>query len=299
MTDGVRRTPVLARRLFDRFEPVHAVTYFAPEALRALTAAGYRGLGMGYFAARSAPLGPVAPDVVTALFYNFAESQASRVLPDAWQYAPPAVALSVRESSAVAALRRYGLTDDHAARTAADLLAKVAASGDIGGRALYAANRSLRWPDEPLAKLWHAATLLREHRGDGHIAALIALGISGRESNVLQCAAGRVSKQFIMRSRMYDEQQWTLHQDNLTRRGLLDPSGHLTPAGEDLKQQVEDTTDALALGIWDVLDDAELETLFAALTPLTRQVTDGGDVPADTPMGLGRHELEDDSAHLG
>jgi hypothetical protein len=292
------RSAALARRLFDRFEPIHAVTYFAPEARIALEAAGYQGVGMGYFAARSAPLGPVAPEVVTALFYNFADRQAARVLPDAWQYASPAVALAVRQESAAAALRRYGL-DDQATQRAADLLAKAAMTGELAGRGLYAANRALPWPSEPLAKLWHATTLLREHRGDGHISVLAGLGISGRESNVLQTASGRVSKEFLMRSRMYDEAEWNHHRDNLARRGLLDQSGTLTPDGRALKGRIEDATDALALSIWDALDDDELTALFATLTPLTRLVVAGGDVPTDTPMGMTRDELDDDSAHLG
>lgn len=292
------RSPVLARRLFDRFEPIHAVTYFAPEARAALESAGYRGVGMGYFAGRAAPLGPVPPEVVTALFYNFADSQAARVLPDAWRFGAPVVALRAREEGAVAALRRYGLTADDATRTAADLLAKAATAGELGGRALYAANRALPWPTEPLARLWHATTLLREHRGDGHIAALAAHGISGRESNVLQVASGRVSREFVMRSRLYDDRQWKHHQDNLIRRGLLHDTGSLAPAGAELKARIEDTTDALALPIWDVLDDGELQTLFTALTPLTRLVVAGGDIPADTPMGLVRNELDDESARL-
>jgi len=291
------RTAVLARRLFDRFEPIHAVTYFAPEALDALSAAGYRGLGMGYFAGRSAPLGQVVPELVAALFHNFADRQVSRVLPDAWTYAPPAVALSIREQSAAAALRRYGMTDE-TARAAADIMADAAVAGEVGGYPMYAANLALPWPSDPVARLWHAVTLLREHRGDGHIAVLTACGISGRESNLLHAAAGRVSKAFIMRSRAYDETEWQRCHDKLARRGLLDAEGDLTPSGRALKDRIETDTDELALRIWDGLDDDRLETLFAVLTPLTRQVVAAGDVPSDTPMGLARHELSDDSAHL-
>lgn len=292
------RTAVLARRLFDRFEPIHAVTYFAPESLEALGAAGYRGLGMSYFAGRSAPLGRVAPELVTALFHNFAESQVTRVLPDAWTYAPPAVALSVREQAAAAALRRYGVTDTATVGVAADLLATAAVAGDLGGHPMYAANRALPWPAEPVTKLWHATTLLREHRGDAHIAVLTAHGISGRESNVLHAAAGRVSTAFIMRSRAYDEAEWERCQRSLQRRGLLDAQGGPTASGRALKDRIEAGTDELALRIWDGLDDHQLETLFAVLTPLTRLVVAAGDVPSDTPMGLERHELSDDSAHL-
>ncbi|MGB2920080.1 MAG: hypothetical protein WBC15_07790, partial [Mycobacterium sp.] len=109
------RKPLLARRLFDRIEPVHAVTYFAPEARSALDELGYRGFWMGYFAARSAPFGPVPATVVTAAFYNFTPERVAKALPAAWDVAPPADALRAREQSAVAALRRYGVTDEDAA----------------------------------------------------------------------------------------------------------------------------------------------------------------------------------------
>ena len=293
------RQPRLARRFFDRLEPVHAVTYFAPEARAALDGLGFRGFWMGYFAARSAPFGVVPTEVVTAAFYNFAPQRVAKALPAAWEFASPADALRARQESAVAALRRYGVGDDDDVRTAADLAAKGGPQrAALDGRPLFAANLALDWPDEPVAKLWHAVTLLREQRGDGHVAVLAALGVSGRECNVLHAAAGRVPKEFIMRSRDYDDEQWRLYRDRLIRRGLLDENDELTSAGAELKQRIEDTTDVLALAALDVLDDDEVETLFRSLTPITRKVVSAGDVPAATPMGLSRDDLDDDSAHL-
>ncbi|GAA2564483.1 SCO6745 family protein [Mycolicibacterium diernhoferi] len=288
------RPTSIARRLFDRLEPVHAVTYFAPEARSALEGLGYRGFWMGYFAARSAPLGPVAPEVVAALFYNFAPSRVAKVLPAAWAIATPDTVLQVRADSAVAALHRYGFTDTDAIAAAGELLGKAARHAPAEGRPLFAANLALPWPDEPLARLWHATTLLREQRGDGHIAALNVFGISGRQSNVLHAAADRVPQEMIMRSRDYDEEQWQRHVTELADRGLLDGAGALTPAGAALKAELEETTDRLALSAFDVLDDAELGTLFGALTPLTRLVVAAGDVPASTPMGLDRSDLDND-----
>lgn len=293
----VSREPRLARRFFDRFEPVHGVTYFAPESRAAFDDLGYRGFWMGYFAGRSAPLGVVPTDVVTAMFYNFAPARVAKALPAAWEVAPPAAALRAREESAVAALRRYGLTEEGVA-TAAELAAKAARGAPIEGRPLFAANAALPWPTRPLAALWHATTLLREHRGDAHVAVLMSAGLSGRESNVLHAAAGRVPAQMIMRSRDYDEDQWRHYQDRLAERGLLDGRGELTAAGRDLKQHIEAATDMLSLAALAALDDTEVEALFGALTPITRAVVAGGDVPADTPMGLSRDDLDDDSAHL-
>ena len=294
----MRREPGLARRFFDRFEPVHGVTYFAPEAREALDGLGYRGYWMGYFAARSAPLGMVAPEVVTAIFYNFAPERVAKALPAAWQIAGPEAALQARQDSAVAALRRYGLEADESVTTAAELAARAVQQAPLDGRPLFAANRALPWPDDPLAALWQAATLLREHRGDAHIAVLSAAGVSGRECNVLQAAAGLIPRDYIARTRDYDDATWRHHEEQLAGRGLLNDDGTLTEAGRELKDAIESTTDALALSALDALSDDEVEALFQALTPITRAVVAGGDVPAVTPMNLRRDELDDGSAHL-
>lgn len=299
MTANVSRTPTTARRLFDRFEPIHAFTYFAPESRAASDEAGFRGFWKGYFAGRSAPLGRVPADVVTAVFYNFAPAQVERALPAAWEHASPEDAVRARETSAVAALRRCGVTDDEGVRTAGDLLAKAAATAPLDGRPLFAANLALPWPDEPVAKLWHATTLLREQRGDGHVAVLVANGVSGRDCNVLHAVADGVPRDFLVSSRQYDDDEWQACSERLAARGMLDDAGALTDSGLAFKRRIEDTTDELALAAFDALDDAELELLFRVLTPITRAVVNAGDIPAATPMGLRRDELADDDAHLG
>ncbi|HME79104.1 MAG TPA: hypothetical protein VKI00_26640 [Mycobacterium sp.] len=294
----MHREPQLARRFFDRFEPVHAVTYFAPEARAALDGLGYRGFWMGYFAARSAPLGMVSPDVVTAIFYNFAPERVAKALPSAWEIAGPEAALQARQESAVAALRRYGLSVDENVTVGAELAGKAARQAPLDGRPLFAANRALPWPDDPLAALWHAATLLREQRGDTHIAVLAAAGVSGRECNVLQAASGAIPRGYIARARDYDDEAWRRHEQRLAERGLLNDDGSITAAGRELKDDIESSTDALSLSALDALSDDEVEAMFQALTPITRAVVAGGDLPAMTPMGLRRDELDDGSAHL-
>jgi hypothetical protein len=196
LTATMGRDPGLARRFYDRFEPVHGVTYFAPEVREALDGLGYKGYWMGYFAARSAPLGTVPHEVVTAIFYNFAPERVAKALPAAWRIAGPEEALRVRLDTAVAALRRYGLGDDENVSTAAELVGKAARSAPLAGHPLFAANLALPWPEEPLAALWQAATLLREHRGEIHTAVLSAAGVTGRESNVFQTAAGGVPREY-------------------------------------------------------------------------------------------------------
>jgi Helix-turn-helix family len=282
------RDPSVARKLWQRLELVHAVTYFAPEAIGALRDVGYRGFWMGYFAGRAAPLGAAGPQVVGALFYNFAPSRVSRALPDAWGFAPPEAALAARLQGSVAALRRsFGAAaGGRDVGAAAELAARAASSAPPDGRALYAANRGLPWPDEPLAVLWHAATLLREHRGDGHVATLTAAGLSGREANVVQAAAGITPRHVLTTARDYDDVEWEALVSELARRGVLTVDGKLTPVGEGLKADIERRTDVIALSAYEVLDGDEIERLTAALTPLARAVLDSGDVPALTPIGV-------------
>jgi hypothetical protein len=277
----------MARRLWSRLEPIHVVTYFSPEARAALSGAGYKGFWMGYFAGRAAPMGPVGAEVVFATFYNFSMSHVSRAVPDAWTFAPPSAALEARQQGAAAALQRAFARDDlaEAVETAAVLARAAAQAAPMEGRVLFAANRALPWPEEPTAALWHACTLLREHRGDGHVAALAAAGISGREANVLQAAAGIVPREVFGVSRQYDDAEWDSVSARLIDRGLVGPDGKLTAQGKDLRDGVEDRTNRIALTAYDTLDDEQLLQLSDALAPLARAVIATGDVPEVTPVG--------------
>lgn len=293
------RTPALARRFFDRYEPVHGITYFAPSVRTAFDAMGFLGFWRGYFAGRSAPLGQVPVEVVTAIFYNFSAERVAKAIPAIWDISTPAEMVRVRQDTAVAVLEGYGLSDDSpGVSEAAELAGHAARTAPVDGRPLFASNRVLPWPDRPLAALWHAATLLREHRGDGHVAVLVSEGISGRESNVFHVGAGAVPSDFIKRSRDYSDEEWDSCVGSLCERGLLTPTGTLTDTGRQLKDHIELRTDALALSALDALDDDAVERLFQALTPITRHVIAGGDLPAATPMALRRDELDDDSARL-
>ena len=285
MTD---RGPALARELWRLLEPIHAVTYFSPEPLAALRQAGYRGFWMGYFAGRAAPLGPAPAELVHALFYNFAFSHVSRALPDAWDFAPPALALSARVDGSAAALRRQlgDLGDAPALRRAAELAGRAAAGAPLEGRPLFAANRALPTPSDPLGQLWHAATLLREHRGDGHVVALTAAGIGGRESHVVHALATGTPAEVYTAARNLDPREWDGVLAGLRDRGLVDPAGTLSDAGRRLKESVERRTDELAWSAYRTLTEPELEELLAALRPLAAAVVAAGEIPARSPMGL-------------
>ncbi|PYE18644.1 hypothetical protein DFR67_104223 [Williamsia limnetica] len=276
-----------ARRLWRLLEPIHAVTYFSDETREAMAAVGYRGFWMGYFAGRSAPLGPVGPEIVTALFYNFAPGRVARALPDAWDYAPPETALTVRRDAAVATLTRMlGEDGEDAADRVVALLRPAVTGADLGGRALFAANSALAWPGDRYGALWHTATLLREHRGDGHVAALTAAGITGREAGVLHAMATATPRSVLETSRDYTEAEWETLAAALADRGLLEHSGGITPAGRALKGEIETTTDRLAAPAYAGLRDADVEDLTSALMSLAKVVVASGEIPPQTPIGL-------------
>jgi hypothetical protein len=281
-----------ARRLWKLLEPIHAVGYFSPEPIALLKEAGYRSYWMGYFAARSAPLGAVPAEVVHAVFYNFAFSHVSRALPDAWTYAPPEAAHEARRTGAVAALRRQlGPLADDVAR-AASLASRAALGAPSEGRALYAALRSLPVAEDPLTLLWDAATLLREHRGDGHVATLLTAGIGGRESHVFHAHANGTSPSVYATSRNLHETEWDSLVSALRSRGLVTDDGRsLTDAGRETKAGIESTTDALAATAYATLEPAEVDELIALLLPLAKAVVASGEIPGQSPMGLNLDDI--------
>jgi Helix-turn-helix family len=291
----MERMPAAARLLWRLIEPVHAVSYFAPEPIAEFSRAGYRGFWMGYFAGRAAPLGPVGPELVYALFYNFTFNRVARALPDAWTFAPASVALEARERGATAALRRQlgDLARDPCVVAAADLLAHAAHAAPLEGRPLFAANRALPEPVEPIARLWHFATLLREHRGDGHIATLLSFGITGRQSHVLQSLAIGMPKTVYVTARDFSDSEWEDMLAELRSAGYVDAAGKLTDAGRAIKDSIEARTDELAWSAYAGLPPGDLDALADALRPIARAVVRAGDIPLDAPMGLNLSELAD------
>ena len=274
-------TSQVARRMWTLFEPIHAMTYFASEARGAYEKAGLRGFWRGDFAGRSAPLGEVSSAPVTASFYTFAPQMVSRALPDVWNLITPEQALAVREAGAVSALRRVLGDLTEAAGVAADMLSVAAAGVDCSGRVLAAANAALRVPSDPLARLWHAATVLREHRGDGHFAALLAAGVDGCESNVLR-AAFDLPRETIQPLRGWTDQQWDSAAGRLSGRGIIGDNGAPTAAGSELRESVEATTDAAAARPWE--DQEFAADLADVLFPLARACS--AELPALNPIGV-------------
>jgi hypothetical protein len=259
------------RRLHRLVEPVHLVTYSSAEPTEALLALGLRNYWDGYFAGRAAPLGRVPAEVVHAVFYNFADGEVARHIPRVWDTATPEAALAAREQGSVAALRRIlgDLADSPGLARAADLATRAAISAPTEGRALYAALRALPLPEEPVARLWHAATLLREHRGDGHVAALVTAGIGGTEAHVLHALSENTPVEKFGRVHHLAADRLARVVDGMRARGLIDDSGWLSDAGRETKERIEKVTDDLAAPAYSSLKPGELGQLIADLEPIS------------------------------
>ena len=274
--------PIVARKTWRTAEPIHGMIYFAPEAEAAYRAIGLDGNPSSYFASRAAAMGPVAAESVIATFYNFNPALVRAAIPSAWTKADPATILDARRDAADAALIRI-LGDDVASRAevaeAAELArtAAMAACGRPQGRALFAAYAALPWPDEPHLALWHSQTLLREFRGDGHIAALLLADLDAVEALVTHAAAGDVPAVALQSTRAWPDDAWQAGVERLRTRGLLQSDGlAFTTAGAALRRQIEDQTDASAVVAYDAIGDDGCQRLRELTRPLSQAIVDAG-----------------------
>lgn len=275
------------RRLWRAYEPVHAICYFHPRFPEALVETGLTGWWNGYFAGRAAPLGVTPVQVVTALFYGFAPAMVARAIPKIWTRITPVDAIQSRLTTAETVLAEHasaGSTQD--LRRVADNLARVIDALDFDGRALASAWHSVPRPSSTLGRLWLAATILREHRGDGHVIAATACGLTGLQASVTHIAAGQVDREVLRRSRGWSDHEWESAERELRERDILSAPDTLTSRGVSLRDRVEDLTDQLASPQGSALDDAGWT--IEILTSLARTLVDSGAVPVPNPIGVPR-----------
>jgi hypothetical protein len=287
----VASDPDLARRLWRAIEPLHAVVYFHPGPPAALGLLGLKGFWMAYFAGRFGPLGAVEPAPVTALAFNFAPRRVTRALPDAWSFAaPPAVVAAWAEAGAQV-LRDTLVSADgtpEALDELTDLLTGAARACSCDGRALAAAWQAVEAGDDVHARLWWAATVLREHRGDGHVTAAVSLGLRGIDAAVTHAGTPAVERGTLQQTRGWTDDEWSAARAGLQSRGLLDDTGTLTGSGADLRQRLEQLTDELAVDPIHHLGPEATERAIELAVPLSRQIVDSGVVRVPNPMGAQR-----------
>ncbi|TDD92122.1 SCO6745 family protein [Actinomadura rubrisoli] len=287
MTDD----PGIARQMWHQLEPLHALFWYAPEAVTEAGDLGYKvdTRWPSYFAWRAAPLGAAPAELVSAAFYSFSPRMVAEHVPSAWTIAAPERVLEAR-TRAVDRMYRALLGDDVASpelAEAAELARSAAASANTAGRPIAAANAALPWPDEPHLALWHAIGILREHRGDGHVAALLTAGLDPTEALVSFAAVGAAPVE-TFGSRGWTDAEWTAARDRLASRGLVTAEGTATGKGHELRDSIERTTDDLAYEPWRALGPQKRGRLTDLTMPILIKVLETGLMPAGNTLGIGK-----------
>jgi hypothetical protein len=274
----------IARALWRVVEPYHQLAYRSPEAVEAYTAVGLDRPELQYFGSRLAAAGPVSLPVAVAVLYGFSPDYVGRAVPEVWERAPAAVISEARCRGADRTLVRVLGADvaRGAAMAAAAALARSAAeAADLPARPLAAAHASLLWPDEAHLVLWHACTILREHRGDAHWVATSAAGIDAVECHLLHAADGAMPAELLQRVSGWGDEAWQAAVERLRSRGLLVPDGlALTDRGQAVKLQIEHATDAAAARPLAALGGDGCETLAGHLRPWVQAISDAGVIGA-------------------
>lgn len=269
--------PVIARKTWRTLEPVHGAIYFVPEAVEEYAELGLDERMRGYFASRSAPMGAVGADVVIATFFNFDPGLVRRCMRGVWDLVTPDSVLAARSRAADRMIRRLGadVLDGDDLVEAAELArrAATAACERPEGRPLFAGHAELPWPDEPRLVLWHAQTLLREFRGDGHVAVLTVEGLTGCEALVSHAASGEVPAEVLRATRDRTGDDWLAAEERLRSIGWLDPDLSLTDHGRERRGWIERRTDELAAAPYDAIGEQGCERLRSLVRPLSRAMS--------------------------
>ncbi|MEU8760478.1 hypothetical protein [Streptomyces sp. NPDC048659] len=277
--------PRAGRRCAHSMNLLHATLFFSPDLDTEFEGLGIEDPNAMRLAARSAPLGAVGAGTVAAAFYNYRHELLARHLPAVWETASPAAVLEARLRVVDTTLNRLlgaeALASPELAE-AAGLALRAAEGCARHARPLYSGNADLPVPEAPHLRLWHAATLLREHRGDGHLAALLTAGLDPVEALVSHTATGRgMSPRWLLSTRGWRRTDWEAAVERLRGRGLLDADGELTAAGTALREALEDETDRLDAAPYERLGAEGTARLAELAKGLLVTAVGAGAFPAD------------------
>lgn len=279
----------LARRLWEAIEPLHAAAYFSPHHRRISLDLGMSGYWMGYFAGRAAPLGAMTAAPVESMFFSFPARRVARALPEAWACADPATVLQARLATARLVLSEYlGQVPRRDLEQLASYLEMAADGCHFAGRPLAAGWSRVTRPDDLTAQVWLASTVLREHRGDGHVIACVHAGLRGIDAVVAHAATGTVTREIMQHNRGWTDEEWETSERRLRAGGLIDVSGRLTKNGGALRRSIEDRTDFLAADPVTAVGQTGIEDIIAIAAPISRRLFDSGAIPLPNPVGVPR-----------
>ncbi|MEU5878369.1 hypothetical protein [Spirillospora sp. NPDC047279] len=283
--------PGFARHMWHNLEPVHALFWYAPQVFEEAAGLGFDvdTRWPSYFAWRAAPLGAAGRERTASAFYSFSPRMVGEHVPAAWEIAAPEVLVTAR-LEAVDRMYRALLGDgigDPGIAEAAGLARRAAEAAVTAGRPIAAANADLPWADEPHLVLWQAINILREHRGDGHVAALLTSGLDPVEALVSFAAVGAAPVETFA-SRGWSGDEWGAARDRLASRGLVGADGAATAGGRELRDTVERITDDLAIGPWQALGREAADRLAELTLPILVANLESGLLPGTNTLGIGK-----------
>ncbi len=281
------RTPP-ARRLRNALEPLAANVYFAKEAHDRYTEMGLDYFG-GYFCSRSACMGRLTGEAVTAIFGVFSPDAVIPAVTKGWATTDPETILAARQAGATESLSRIlSEANDGALPAGIERATEVLRQGieatTPNGHAIHAGLRSLGWPGDPVGDLWRAADLLREYRGDAHNAAWVAGGVDAVEITLLTELWWGIPLNSYAWTRGWTDDQRAAAVARLQDRGLLDGET-LTDAGREVREAIEAATDSGDDTVLAALGD-DYDELLALTRPWAKAVVASGGYPVD-PSDLG------------
>jgi hypothetical protein len=246
----------------------HRLVYFVPEAGEEYANLGVKGQP-GYFASRAAPMGAVPDEVVIATFYNFSPDAVTSAMPGVWEAASPESWQAARFRVVRRALERVGVDlSNEQILEARAIVDPVVDALDLAGKPLAAANAAVALPDDPLTALWQQVTVLREWRGDVHVALLVANEVGPCECLVLQVGSGRFPLWLAQATRKWNEAEWAVALINLAARGWVDSDGVMTPSGIEARERLESDTDRLCEAIWRPVGDQAAARFGELIAPI-------------------------------
>ncbi|HMF84418.1 MAG TPA: hypothetical protein VKI01_14195 [Acidimicrobiia bacterium] len=267
-----------ARRLRNLVEPLAAGVYFAPEAQQR-----YEALGLnyfeGYFCSRGACLGNAPWSVICAAFGAFKPAVVEQAVTGGWSKTDAEALLEARRDGATEQLNRLLGEPGPEVMQATDILFSLTEGVDPSGRMLYSGLSVLPVPDTPMGRLWRAADLVREHRGDGHIAAWVSRTDSCEITLLTELTWGLQPGAYVF-TRGWDQDDVDAARARLQERGLLDGEGQLTESGRAFRAEIEHSTDLAEREILDRLGDRAGE-LFSLIRPLAKTIVENGGYPVD------------------
>ncbi|MFV1991240.1 MAG: hypothetical protein ACC652_10915 [Acidimicrobiales bacterium] len=266
----------LATRLHKSTTTFHLLGYFSPEVGQRFKSHGLDDFTT-YFAARAAPMGAVTPEVTAATFYNFNPAVVAMLTSDVWEKITPAEAVALRHEAMTGALSgAAGALNESELDEAIATTQEIVDSLRFNGRALAAGTASVPSPEDKLTRLWQLVAIIREWRGDNHIALLVTAGLDAVECLVMDAVVAKGASSFLKKTRGWTDDDWDAAIARLHERGLVTQDGTPTANGVEMRLGIEAATDVADMQMWTLVGEERTLALHESLKKLIAALIEDG-----------------------